>query len=848
MSISQQLATQSVRSNVDFSSIPNSLKRLHRWVIWRIGEVKGDGKMSKIPYYPSGRIRQGVTGSIDDLARLGSFDMVQAAFLLDPSVAGIGLAMIDGDQIIGFDADSCVKNGVIDQDVQSIIKDTYWEISPSGRGVRAFFTGEYGQEMGDFIGSKAGNLEIYTNKRFLTVMGNKQLPGFLGIEPHAINGTRMDLNKLFASKGGTIKLPEWLSPSKPKQESSSGGSGADIDWSVVESALEACNPNCDYFEWRNIGMALQMYGVEHGDEDRARKLFNDWSAPSPKYPGEKYIEYQWNSYHSDRKDGIKIGTLLGYAKDYGWKRPMPNVSDLFKGVRVVDPVDIESSFSPPPPEVDLSIFPASLQNRVRGVSQRVGCDPLIPLFAGLSALSAAANSNTRIQLDHDGEWTEPPIVWTMVVGDSSDKKSPGTKAMFKPIADLEKEDYPKYQAERAKWESTEAFNAAAKKDLLQRASRGEMQPNDAIPIRPEVKEPKPLRLITHDATSQKLVRMTADSGRGLMLFLDETNSWFDGLGNSKGTENRGAIMACYDGKTYTLDRVGNGKGDSDVRSDCAAANICALTQPKVIKENAQMLSKDGFFQRFIIGTVSPNQTRITDPTAPAYAEGWDRLVRNVFVIPAMTLTLSTEAQALFREFEIYNLKVTKAFAAYGKPPIVTSSFGKYTGLVGRIASLLHLATIGEMGPFAYSLNVVSAETMQSAITFVKEFVAASNLYFSNVMIETNSLEVWTAKRIVQLSGQVETVTLSELKRGAHRIMDKIDKYSGENMIIGQMDRLEKDGWVRLIDENKRGMVWAINETVAQNFSEYRKKILESKEIEKEIIIKKSRTATNFPFR
>jgi hypothetical protein len=846
MSISQQLATQSVRSNIDFSSIPNSLKKLHRWVIWRIGEVKPDGKMSKIPYYPSGRIRQGVTGSIDDLARLGSFDMVQAAFLLDDTVAGVGLAMIDGDQIVGFDADGCVKDGVIDQEVHSIIKDTYWEISPSGRGVRAFFTGEYGKEMGDFSCSKAGNLEIYTDRRFLTVMGNKQLPGFLGIEPHAINGTRLSLNRLFASKGGSIKLPEWLSPSKPKQESS----GTDIDWVTVESALGSCNPNCDYFEWRNIGMALQVYGAEQGDENRARKLFGDWSALGElgvKYQGEAYIDYQWKSYHSDRKDGITIGTLLKYAKDYGWKRPIPNVSDLFKDVKVVDPVDIECSFSPPPPEVNLSIFPTSLQNRVRGVSQRVGCDPLIPLFAGLSALSAAANSNTRIQLDHDGEWTEPPIVWTMVVGESSDKKSPGSKAMFNALSNLEKEDYPKYQAAKAQWESTEAFNNAAKKDLLQRASRGEMQPNDASPIRPETKEPKPLRLITHDATSQKLVRMTADSGRGLMLFLDETNSWFDGLGNSKGTENRGAIMACYDGKTYTLDRVGNGKGDSDVRSDCAAANICALTQPKVVKENAAMLAKDGFFQRFIIGTVNPNHTCITDPTAPAHGAGWDRLIRNVFDIPAMTLTLSPEAQTLFREFEVYNMKVTKAFAAYGKPAIVTSSFGKYTGLVGRVASLLHLATIGEMGPFAYSLNVVSADTMQSAISFVKEYVSAANLYFSNVMIETNSLEVWTAKRIVQLSGQVETVTLSELKRGAHRIMDKIDKYSGENMIIGQMDRLEKDGWVRLIDENKRGMVWAINESVAQQFSEYRKRILESKEMEREIVIKKSRTATNFLF-
>jgi hypothetical protein len=162
----------------------------------------------------------------------------------------------------------------------------------------------------------------------------------------------------------------------------------DASWEEIQQALEFISPDCPREDWINVGMALHWAGTQLDELDQALALWNDWSMPSGKYPGEREIVKQWMSFKTDKVTAVKLGTLFHIARKAGWVRPTPDASELFKTVEQapMPPTDIMQSLRPAPPEMDLSLWPAVLQTRAQEVSDSVGCDPLVPLFAGLAAV------------------------------------------------------------------------------------------------------------------------------------------------------------------------------------------------------------------------------------------------------------------------------------------------------------------------------------------------------------------------------------------------------------------------------------------------------------------------------
>ena len=91
-------------------------------------------------------------------------------------VAGIGFVLstkvplLEGSApLVGIDLDHCIdEHGTIADWAQEIIStvNSYTELSPSGTGVRIFVKGTLPED-----GRKVGNVEMYQNKRYLTVTG-----------------------------------------------------------------------------------------------------------------------------------------------------------------------------------------------------------------------------------------------------------------------------------------------------------------------------------------------------------------------------------------------------------------------------------------------------------------------------------------------------------------------------------------------------------------------------------------------------------------------------------------------------------------------------------------------------
>jgi len=154
---------------VQFPKIPEQLKSC-RFCCWK--RVFRNGRLTKLPINP----KTGKAASTNDPSTFGTFEQAKAAYELR-HYDGIGILV---DSIAAFDIDHCIQeNGSLNElasDVLATFAGCYVEISPSGTGLRGFFTVRQ-----DFTFDrekyyiKHGDLEIYVpgaTNRFVTVTGD----------------------------------------------------------------------------------------------------------------------------------------------------------------------------------------------------------------------------------------------------------------------------------------------------------------------------------------------------------------------------------------------------------------------------------------------------------------------------------------------------------------------------------------------------------------------------------------------------------------------------------------------------------------------------------------------------
>ena len=592
---------------------------------------------------------------------------------------------------------------------------------------------------------------------------------------------------------------------------------APVDLDEARSAMMAIDPSCDRDTWIEVGMAWHSAGGAFDDWDT-------WSQGSiDKYPGNREMVKQWQSCKPDR--AISLGTLYHHAIEAGWKKPAPDVSALFNTVEVQPIKQVFDFLRPAIPDINLDVFPSLLKTRVTELSSQRGCDPVVPLFAALAAVSGAVDKRTRLELMHD--YQVPPILWLMTVGSPGDKKTPGSKPLFKPLYAMEVEDRPSYRDAHLLWEAQEAMYSAAKRAYLEHHQSADALLDNSVspgvPVLPP--EPQPLRLVVNDVTSQKLVRLCAARPRGILCYLDEMGDWIKKMNDARSTDDRGAWIASYESSSYVMDRV----MDGTIMADNLAVAIYGNVQPKVLREQIDRMGSDGLLQRFIPGILNYELTGKPIPVASSLftsEAAWDELLRKLYALPEMVYYLSNEAYQEFDAFQTWFDQMRRNNIVMKVNDIYLTAFSKLESTCGRVALLMHLI----VAPYETHL---SGETMRNAIEFIKYYVIPSlrYTYLEISGLLENSLEKWVIDYISQMSGEVDTISLSELKRAARRQLDHLPASQVDNVLRDIMSYLESSGWVALATENRKQTVWAINSELAARDPEDRKKIIKAKQSE-----------------
>lgn len=610
----------------------------------------------------------------------------------------------------------------------------------------------------------------------------------------------------------------------------------DASWDDIRSALGAISPDVSREEWVQVGMALHHAGHHTEQLDQALQLFDEWSSQSQtKYKGQQDILTQWRSFKPD--NGITLGTLFHTASGYGWKRPIPDASTLFKDITPENPRSVKDHLRPAIPNLNLDLFPSVLATRAEQVGTTAGCDPLVALFAGLGAACGALDARIRLELLPG--FKVPPILWMMTIGAPGDKKSPGSKPMRTELLVMEQEDRPRFAQEMLAWEGQEAAYASAKKAFLEQAANPEtMLSNNLLPAVPVLPpQPNALRLVVGDITSQKLVHHCVSRPEGSLCFLDEMGSWVKKLTDRSSGEDRSCWVVAYEGDTYTMDRVGTGT----LYCDNMAVSIYGNIQPKVLKESLHYLSNDGLLQRFIPVVLDPDLTRKPE-TIPAFMNNeqqWGMQLRQLRAIPVNTYRLSLPAMAVFDQFQDWYNEARRDERLVGSNDTYMTAFSKLEGLCGRVALVMHLMN----NPFSLE---VPADTMDKAVQFIKSYVVPSYRYVLGEVggLDDDTIDRWVTDYIIQISGETQTISLRDLKKSARRQIEGMRSDHADMVLREAMGFLEQKGWVTVLVENRKSVQWMIHPQLSDIDKHYRTEVLKAKQRmydrNREIVLKSGR--------
>ena len=600
----------------------------------------------------------------------------------------------------------------------------------------------------------------------------------------------------------------------------------DASWEEIRQALDHISPDCSRDEWINCGMALHWAGTQTDQLDQALALWNEWSMPSAKYPGDRGILTQWTSFKIDKASAVKLGTLFHIARQHGWHRPLPDASELFSKVEVpvMQPIDVIDGLRPKPPEMNLDLWPTVLRQRSLEISESVGCDPLVPLFAGLAAVCGVIDARIRLELMPG--FKVPPVLWLMTLGDPADKKSPGSRPMLAPLKAIEAEDRPRFNKEFLEYEGKESAYASAKKSFLEwSASPDAMLGGDQAPTVPDAPvQPVPLKITVSDVTSQKLVRHAAERPRGLLCYLDEMNSWIRKMTDKMSGEDRSAWVVAYESEHYEMDRVGAGS----IHAENFAVSIYGNIQPQVFRQNLAALSADGMLQRFVPGILRSNKTKLGHPI-PDYmtsAAAWENTLRLTYALPVQTYHLSAEAYEVYRAFQSWYEDAKRDERVLDSGAEYMTAFGKLEGLAGRLILLFHVIE----SPFAPQ---VQAGIVQRVVDLVRGYVIPAYRYALGEVggVIQNDFDQWVIDYVIQNSAEHSMFDLRTLKRSARRPLEGKTEWQKDQAVLDAMLVLEQAGWAIQVesDLNKRKVTWAINPSLPTMFKTYRETVIKAKQ-------------------
>ncbi len=386
------------------------------------------------------------------------------------------------------------------------------------------------------------------------------------------------------------------------------------------------------------------------------------------------------------------------------------------------PKPLPEPLRPVPPLVP-ELIPEALRPWLVDIAERMQCPIEFPAVASLVAAGALIGNSVVIKPKAQDPWIVVPNVWGAAIGEPGVMKSPSVSEGMAFVREIERREGKAFDAMKPELAVEAETREAEKKAIRYQLEQSYRPPKkkainsanhvETIVDRDELKTrlreleeavvPMPKRLITSDATVEKLGELLNNNPRGLLNVRDELSGFIDTLDKPGREGDRAFYLETWDGLgTHNVDRIGRGS----LRITNLTLSIFGTIQPSIIrplfKGSGSKSGDDGFIQRFqavVYPDVSAEYEYVDhDPVGVDAA-------REVFEgLYALDLTqfdqLTVEAgghrfvrfdpaaQEFFQSW-LVELEHTLRNGSYGSSAL-RGHLGKYRGFMPALALIFHL--------------------------------------------------------------------------------------------------------------------------------------------------------------
>jgi putative DNA primase/helicase len=353
------------------------------------------------------------------------------------------------------------------------------------------------------------------------------------------------------------------------------------------------------------------------------------------------------------------------------------------------------------PEVeshDLDLLPEVLQEPVEALSRCLQLPLDLPAVGMVAALAGATNRRVIIQPNRwDSDWTEVLNFWAMLIAAPGVGKSPLLGFCVRPLLDIEQDYRQAFEGEQGEY-AREQEEHKLQKEIWAQQYKAAVKDGKTPPLRAEDLDDAPVmkRLITSDASYEKLHVLMKDNPAGFLLALDESTGWLVRLSRPEYAGERAFALSCWAGKTsHIVDRIGRG---TIVVPHCCLSVLGAITPERLRSYLSQSSldspTSDGLMQRFglaIWPEIPPGWTFPRNASAaasPKVTGIFKRLVNLNHESPKV-YQFAPDAQELFAQWQEELMREVRGGSL---TYTMQSHLAKYPKLIAALAALFELVS------------------------------------------------------------------------------------------------------------------------------------------------------------
>ncbi len=406
------------------------------------------------------------------------------------------------------------------------------------------------------------------------------------------------------------------------------------------------------------------------------------------------------------------------------------------------PLDASENFEPYP----VDALPEPVREFVAVGSEAIGCDPVM-IVQPVMAMIAATIGNTRRVALKEG-WTEPAVLWPIVVADSGTLKSPAFDLALRPIRKKQSE---RLRAHKQIAEAYEAELANYESEKARWKRRGFGDP----PAKPE--RPTAVRYLVGDTTCEALAVRLNENPRGLLVARDELSGWLRGFDQYKAGGKGGDAanwLEMFRAEPVLVDR----KADGVIYVPRAFVCVTGAIQPEVLRKAlGSEHVENGLAARLLLAMPPAKPRTWTDAAIPQSLEATiARLVDRLLELHPniaedsdpypVNVPLDAQARAVFIRF--VNRHGAEQAALTGG---LRAAWSKLEAYVARLALVIHFIRWAADMPTLGDSEAVDVESIEAAIQLVDWYrLEARRVYGlfleSNDQRDDRSLVEWIAAR------------------------------------------------------------------------------------------------------